>query len=135
MMKLRGALDNNRPYELPERHDPIYLMFDNDFLLGSATHWPEYLMYNLETDEEERMQEIKNAAVPYNTVGLLDVRWKPLGGPNEEDERKPIAEIYNEEDLIGKPWTYQLTIQRAADLPVFCDLAYVQVPLLIYVCM
>jgi hypothetical protein len=31
-------------------------------------------MYNLETDEEERMQEIKNAAVPYNTVGLLDVR-------------------------------------------------------------
>jgi hypothetical protein len=34
-MKLRGALDANRPYELPERHDPIYLMFDNDFLLGN----------------------------------------------------------------------------------------------------
>jgi hypothetical protein len=105
-------------------------------------------MYNLETDEEERMQEIKNAAVPYNTVGLLDVRWKPLGGPNEEDEKKPVAEIYAEEvgnvewnmqsnmlliivhictqDLLGKPWTYRLEIVRAADLPVFCDLAYVQ---------
>lgn len=23
-----------RDYELPERHDPIYLMFDNDFHLG-----------------------------------------------------------------------------------------------------
>lgn len=34
MMKLRGAIDGKREYELPERHDPLYLMFDNDFLLG-----------------------------------------------------------------------------------------------------
>ena len=40
----------------------------------AATHWPEYLAYNLETDDEEKMLEIKNAAVPYNTVGLLEVR-------------------------------------------------------------
>jgi hypothetical protein len=38
------------------------------------------LLYNLETEEEERMQEIKNAAVPYNNVGLLEVRWMPLAG-------------------------------------------------------
>ena len=49
-------------------------------LLGTATHWPEYLLYNLETEEEERMQEVKNAAVPYNNVGLLEVRWTPLAG-------------------------------------------------------
>ena len=42
-------------------------------LTGTATHWPEYLLYNLETDEEERMQDVKNAAVPYNNVGLLEV--------------------------------------------------------------
>jgi hypothetical protein len=42
-----------------------------------ATHWPEYLAYNLETDDEEKMQEIKNAAVPYNTVGLLEVPSPP----------------------------------------------------------
>lgn len=47
---------------------------------GTATHWPEYLLYNLETEEEERMQEVKNAAVPYNNVGLLEVRWTPLAG-------------------------------------------------------
>ena len=40
---------------------------------GTATHWPEYLLYNLETDEEEKMQDVKNAAVPYNNVGLLEV--------------------------------------------------------------
>jgi len=34
MMKLRSAIDSGRSYTLPERHDPIYLMFDNDFHLG-----------------------------------------------------------------------------------------------------
>ncbi len=101
-------------------------------LSGSATHWPEYLAYNLETDavrnfaidvldpwppilfcpnlylwinclfalkhqKEERMQDIKNAAVPYNTVGLLDVLWVPLAGPNDDDAGKPIREIYADE--------------------------------------
>lgn len=33
-MKLRSAIDGQRDYELPERHDPLYLMFDNDFHLG-----------------------------------------------------------------------------------------------------
>jgi hypothetical protein len=34
MMKLRSAIDGNRSYEVPERHDPVYLMFDNSFHLG-----------------------------------------------------------------------------------------------------
>lgn len=71
------------------------------------------------------MQEIKNAAVPYNTVGLLEVRWTPLAGPNEEDFGKPVRDVESEDDLIGQSWTYRLEIKRAADLPVFCDLAYV----------
>ncbi len=125
IMKLRSAIDAGREYECPERHDPLYLMFDNDYHLGTATHWPEYLLYNLETEEEERMQEIKNAAVPYNTVGLLEVKWVPLAGPNEEDEGLPPPDIDDEASLIGKPWTYRLEIKRCADLPVFCDLAYV----------
>ena len=54
------------------------------------------------------------------------MRWSPLGGPNEEDENKPVADIEGEDDLLGKPWTYKLEIKRAADLPVFCDLAYVE---------
>lgn len=92
---------------------------------GTATHWPEYLLYNLPTDDEERMQDIKNAAVPYNNVGLLEVRWVPLAGPEEADESKPVRDIDSEEDLLGKPWTYRLEIKRSADLPVFCEMAYV----------
>ena len=116
MMKLRSALDANREYNLPERHDPLYLMFDNDFLLGTATHWPEYLLYNLETDEEEMQQDIKNAAVPYNTVGLLKVEWQPL----------LETEIEEEKDLLGKPWKYELRIEKASDLPVYCEQCYVE---------
>jgi hypothetical protein len=126
IMKLRGAIEAGRDYELPERHDPLYLMFDNDYLLGTATHWPEYLAYYMDTDEEEKMQEIKNAAVPYNTVGLVEVKWTPLGGPNEEDVGKELPEVAEEGDLIGKPWTYRLDILQASDLPVFCEMAYVE---------
>lgn len=130
LMKLRSAIDAGRQYEIPERHDPLYLMFDNGFHLGTATHWPEYLLYNLETDDEEKMQEIKNVAVPYNTVGLLEVRWTPLSSPNDDPSDPstfsgPILEVDKEEDLLGKPWTYNLTIVRATDLPVFCDSAYI----------
>ena len=38
MMKLRAAIDAGREYELPERHDPVYLMFDMDFHLGTYIH-------------------------------------------------------------------------------------------------
>jgi hypothetical protein len=126
MMKLRGAIDTKRDYELPEHHDPLFLMFDNDFHLGTATHWPEYLMYNLDTDDGEKMQEVKNAAVPYNTVGLLEVVWTPLGGPEEPDWDKPPLDVESEEGLLGKPWTYRLQIKKASDLPVFCEMAYVE---------
>ena len=119
MMKLRSAIDGNRVYDIPERHDPLYLMFDNSFHLGdrsdtlsppflclrrrvkvglqhslasfphllsspllsplfllitpllsptgTATHWPEYLCYNLETDE-----------VSGQTLARLSGRYIPI---------------------------------------------------------
>lgn len=125
MVKLRSAIESGIEYHLPERHDPVYLFFDNDYLLGSATQFPEYVAYNLETDEEEKMQDIKNTAVPYNSVGLLEVEWMPLAGPNDDDEGKPIRDIESPTDLIGKSWTYKLKIKRAVSLPVFCEMAYI----------
>ena len=65
--------------------------------IGTATHWPEYLIYNLETADEEKMQDIKNAAVPYNTVGLLEVFWCPLAGPEDDDEFKEVKDIDDEQ--------------------------------------
>lgn len=47
-------------------------------------------------------------------------------GPHEGDEKKDIIDIESEEMLLGKPWTYKLSIKRAVDLPVVCALAYVE---------
>jgi hypothetical protein len=125
LMKLRSAIDSGRDYECPERHDPLYLMFDNDFHLGSSTCWPEYLIYAMDTDPDEQMQEIKNVTVPYNTVGHLEAVWTPLAGPNDEDKDKAVDDVNEESDLIGKPWSYKLEIKKAVGLPVCCDMAYV----------
>ena len=43
------------------------------------------------------MQDIKNAAVPYNTVGLLEVVWCPLAGPEDDDEFKEVKDIDDEQ--------------------------------------
>ena len=39
---MRSAIDSSGDYELPERHDPLYLFFDNDFLQGI-----EYIYSNI----------------------------------------------------------------------------------------
>jgi hypothetical protein len=54
------------------------------------------------------MQDIKNAAVPYNTVGLLDVKWTPLSGPREEDEGRPPRDI--DSDEVGTPHAIHHTL-------------------------
>ena len=40
------------------------------------------------------------------------MRWSPLGGPNEEDEGKPVADIEGEDDLLG-------TVARDAKAPYY----------------
>jgi hypothetical protein len=72
------------------------------------------------------MQDIKNAAVPYNTVGLLEVCWTPLGGPDPAQWDQPPPDVESEDELLGRPWTYRLQIKRATDLPVFCEMAYIE---------
>lgn len=71
------------------------------------------------------MQDVKNSAVPYNSVGLLEIKWTPLAGPHEGDEKLEVPFINEESDLLNKSWTYKLEIKKCADLPVFCDMAYV----------
>jgi hypothetical protein len=47
MMKLRGAIDTGKDYDLPARHDPLFLMFDNDFHLGTKLSLPHSLSLSL----------------------------------------------------------------------------------------
>ncbi|OQR84175.1 hypothetical protein THRCLA_10854 [Thraustotheca clavata] len=124
---LKNAIANNREYTSPQGHDPITLLFDNSFHVGSATSFPEYLLYNLETDPEESRMNIKNAVPPFNTIGKLEVIWTPLSCEDESQHNPDkIDDIDGPTDLIGKSWTYKLEIKGATGLPMITDLAYVQ---------
>ncbi|DAZ97999.1 TPA: hypothetical protein N0F65_005157, partial [Lagenidium giganteum] len=124
---LRNALMNDREYESPAGHDPITLLFDNSFHVGSATTFPEYLLYNLETDADESQLNIKLAVPPFNTIGKLQVVWSPLSSPDPEKHNDDdLADIEGPQDLLGKPWTYKIQIKGATGLPLITDLAYCQ---------
>ncbi|KAJ0400693.1 hypothetical protein ATCC90586_008596 [Pythium insidiosum] len=124
---LRNAIMNDRDYESPAGHDPITLLFDNSFHVGSATAFPEYLLYNLETEPEEAQLSVKLAVPPFNTIGKLEVVWTPLSSPDVDKHRDDdVEDVESPEDLVGKPWTYKLQIKGATGLPLITDLAYVQ---------
>ncbi len=126
MSKLQMALESDREYEFPEHHDPLLILFDNTFQLGTTTIFPEYLIYGLSTDEDEVHQDIKNISAPYNNVGKLEVIWIPLEGPDAEEDPDYMPEIDEASDLLGKSWTYKIKIGKATALPIITDMCYVQ---------
>lgn len=124
---LKNAIMNDREYESPAGHDPITLLFDNSFHVGSATTFPEYLLYNLETDVEESYLSIKLAVPPFNTIGKLQVMWIPLSSPDPDKHNDDdVLDVEGPSDLLGKPWTFKIQIKGATGLPLITDLAYCQ---------
>ncbi|RLN97558.1 hypothetical protein BBJ28_00017550 [Nothophytophthora sp. Chile5] len=124
---LRNALMNDREYESPAGHDPITLLFDNSFHIGSATTFLEYLLYNLETEPDESQLSVKLAVPPFNTIGKLQVLWIPLSSPDpEKHDEDELMDIESPSDLLGKPWTFKIRIVGATGLPLITDLAYCQ---------
>ncbi|ETV79672.1 hypothetical protein, variant [Aphanomyces astaci] len=124
---LKNAIANNREYSSPQGHDPITLLFDNSFHVGSVTSFPEYLLYNLETDPDESKMNLKNAVPPFNTIGKLEVVWTPLSSDDEtKHDAAAVEDVDGPDDLVGKPWTYKLEIKQALGLPMITDLAYCQ---------
>ena len=129
MTRLSMAMESGRDYEVSELSDPLKILFDNTFQLGTCTIFPEYLIYGLPTDEEEVEADIKNCSAPYNNVGKLYVYWMPLEGADAEEDpdyAPDIDEDIGPADLIGKPWTYKIKIGAASALPNTVDECYVQ---------
>ncbi|CAM9781170.1 unnamed protein product [Pylaiella littoralis] len=126
LVHLRNAKENGRTYVVDRHHDPIQLLFDNTFHLGTGVMFPEFMLYNLEMENDERVVDIKNVSAPYNNVGAFEMVWTPLPGPEEEDAGKDIMDVENEDDLIGKPWTYRVDLKGATGLPLMVSHAFVQ---------
>ena len=106
------------------------LRYDLKFSLlhaqGAAVVFPEFLVYNLETDDEEVMQDITSVGQGARSAGKLEVKWTPLAGPEEEDADKPVEDVFDPADLLGKPWHAKCSIKGAIDLPLMVDVAYCQ---------
>lgn len=125
--KLDNALADGEEYTVAPAHDPLNVLYDsNQFHLGSAVIFPEYLAYNLPTEEEDMNAPIKRAVAPYDEVGMISHKWEILSGEYAEPGEGEILDVIEENDLIGKPWTGLLTIESAINLPVMVDQAYVQ---------
>eukprot|EP00941_MAST-03F_sp_MAST-3F-sp1_P001991 g1991.t1 len=127
---LSMAIENNREYTVPDHHDPVLLLFDNTFHLGTSILFPEFLLgYMLATDEEEQEQfvDIKNSMALSKHIGKLTVVWTPLEPDDLYGEGEEL-DVYIEdpEELLGKPWTYKIEIKVADGLPLAVDVAFVQ---------
>ena len=123
---LRDAIEAQDDYTVPPQHDPVSLLFDATFHVGTAVMFPDYLIYNLESDENETRLEVFPAATSGNqdlNAGILEVMWEPLAKPGDEPGGD-VPVIHDEADLLGKPWTYRCTIKQALQLPMICDLVY-----------
>ena len=92
--------------------------------IGSAEQWNGNLVYNWNTDEDKRMQEIRDPT-SNNVVGFLDVNWTALAGPNKRDWANDPLYIRSEAERIGKPWTYKLEISQVKDLPANYSHSYI----------
>ena len=70
---MRTAKENGREYTLDSLHDPVCLLFDNTFKFGTSTMFPEFMLYNLPTDTDEKSLDIKLVSDGFDHVGALEV--------------------------------------------------------------
>ena len=113
--RIKLALEAGYEYQSPAAHDPIRLFMAGTQVYGAAVIFTEYLQYQLETDVDERIAEIKN--VEMEKVGTLEMVWTPLASPDDLAST-PTEEQFNDtpEAIVGKAWTYKLEIRSAMDM-------------------
>ena len=121
----QGALAAHNDYVAPDYHEPVTLLFDHSFQLGTAIFFIEYLIYLFPSEDEDTEQAISNVVSPHQDVGKLEVSWSPLAD-EEDDGTKDLPEVGDPKELIGKPWTYMIKITSASQLNQMCKSAYCQ---------
>ena len=128
--RLRSAVaEGDGAYTLPEAHEPVMLLFDNEFHLGTAVIYPEFLIYNLPSDGEgaesvcEIYSHISWGGTGSRSGGKLEMHWQPLAG-EDDDGTGQVEEILDEDELLGKPWTYRFSVKAAKALPLQCSSFY-----------
>jgi len=124
LQNLQNAIEFGTDYNVPEQNDPIMLLFDNLFKLGSANY--SLMEYALLFPTDQPKMDIRRAVAPFNKVGTLDCVFTPIKGP---DDRTPLGDddiVDDPEELLGKPWTYELEVRGVEKLPLVSDETLIQ---------
>ena len=123
--RMRLALEDDYEYHSPPAHDPTRLFMDGTYNYGTARIFTEYLQYQLETEEHDRMVTVKNSQM--QTVCQLEIMWTPLASPDDLNSA-PSQEMYNDtlDAIVGNPWTYKLEINRLTGLDAEWSDPYVE---------
>jgi len=124
LSKVKQAVQFGTDYDVPEVHDPLTLLFDNLFKLGTAEfHLMEYAAL-METGEP--VAPVRNTVAPFNEVGKLEIMMTPIKGPEDPTPLTEDEMVDDPQELIGKPWTYQLQVKSATKLNIMSDETFVQ---------
>jgi hypothetical protein len=132
---LAAHFEDGSNYEVSEAHDPINLLYDPTFELGTAVLFNEPLLYFLPAEAEDKMVEIKNVGDPRGNYGQLECMWSPLTPEGEPmyDANGDICcaedlvpDVADPQDLKGQSWCYKLEIFGISKLPVIAAKCYCQ---------
>jgi len=122
--KVKQAIQFGTDYMVPEAHDPLRLLFDNQFKLGTATYALMECSVLMET--EEPIVQVRSTVAPFNPVGSIEIMMTPIKSPEDTTPLGDDDLVDDSSELIGKPWTYMLEIKGAQGLTITSDETYVQ---------
>jgi len=127
--KLKHALGFGIEYTVPDTHDPLTLLFDTSFHVGSAKYF--LMEYSMLMETEQPESDLVNAVPPYDVIGKFKMTMTPIKSP---DDHTPLSEedledLVDPEDLKGKPWTYLLQVHSVNGLRLnsqetFCQIQF-----------
>jgi len=124
LSKVKQAVQFGTDYGVPEQHDPITLLFDNIFKLGSADF--HLMECSLLMETEDCVAPVRSVVAPFAPVGSLEVKMTPVKGA---DDPTPLGDddmIEDPSELLGKPWSYLVEIKSATKLDIVSDETFVQ---------
>ena len=132
---LAAHFEDGSNYQVSDAHDPMNMLYDPTFELGTAVLFNEPLLYFLPAEAEDKMVEIKNVGDPRGNYGQLECMWSPLtndGEPMYDAQgdiccaEELVPDVADPADLIGKSWCYKLEIFGISKLPVIAAKCYCQ---------
>ena len=93
----------------------INSIFDQTFQFGTCTNFILHTTLLMETDTEDVLADITKSVIPYDKVGSIEITWNPR---TSEENASPPDELGDPDELLDKPWCYEVKIGQIRDLAI-----------------